>query len=347
MENNNQILKLKNRFFVLLLLVYGFTKLNAATCVSVSNGDWNTAATWSCGHVPACGDSIVVLAVHTVTITNQQNYSGCNTTTGYLKITIYGKLQFQTGSKLTMPCNSRIYIMPGGDIEPGNGGGSSNYIEICNDKLWSAANGPLAGPSCLPSSQPGCGQVLPIELVDFGATLKEQSVEITWSTASEKNNSHFEVERSQDANNYAQVAKIPSKAVGGNSSQPLNYEAADNDPLSNTSYYRLKQVDLDGIPFFSKIVSVNVAKAKNLRFMVYPNPNNGEFTVDISGLDNNHEVLIGLRDANGQVVYESSFYLQEVSARLQIIPSSRLPKGVYTCTLVLEEIEYSVKVVIT
>jgi hypothetical protein len=237
--------------------------------------------------------------------------------------------------------------MAGGAIEPGNGGGSSNYIEICNDKLWTAADGPYSGPSCMPASQPGCGQVLPIELTNFAATLKGQAIEVLWSTASEKNCSHFEVERSQDALDFKTIHKVPTQAFNGNSTTPLNYQVTDESPLSNTSYYRLKQLDINQTPSYSKIVSVSVSKAKNIRFLVYPNPNNGEFTVDISGLENNHHVMVALRNESGHLVYESSFYLQEISTKLQIVPQSKLARGVYTCTLVLEEIEYSVKVVIS
>ena len=56
-----------------LLLVLSFLfcsiSLKSALCVALGNGDWNTAANWSCGAKPACGDSVVIPASITITIT--------------------------------------------------------------------------------------------------------------------------------------------------------------------------------------------------------------------------------------------------------------------------------------
>lgn len=337
------------KFSLVILFFFVLNSLNAAVKTATVNGSWTTGSTWNGNTIPACGDSVRIPSGITVTITADADYTACSATTGYLKIAIYGCLKFVNGNRLKLPCNSRIWVMPGpptGSIVPGVGGGSSTFIELCADKVWTAADGTFTA-GCLPPGQPGCSQVLPIELTNFSATLKGQSVELLWSTASEKNNSHFEIERSENAYSFKTIQNVPSKASGGYSSAPLSYIAMDNDPPGNTSYYRLKQVDIDNTGFYSKIVSVNVAKAKNLRFLVYPNPNSGEFTVDISGLENNHHVIVALRNSSGGLVYQSSFFLQEVSSKLQIIPQSQLPKGVYTCTLILEEIEYSVKVVVS
>ncbi|MBA3663873.1 MAG: T9SS type A sorting domain-containing protein [Bacteroidetes bacterium] len=338
---------MKTLFFALFFFV--LFNANSLTRTAVANGAWGTNTTWSGSTVPACGDSIVIPASITVTITADADYTACNPTTQYLKITIFGCLKFVNGNRLKLPCNSRIYVMPGpptGSIVPGVGGGSSTFIELCNSNVWTAAMGTFTG-GCLPPGLPGCSAVLPITLLDFSATLKENKMDLLWSTATEKNNSHFEVERAPDAIAFVPIQTIPSKAPNGNSSIKLDYTATDEDPINNVSYYRLKQVDYDLTPSYSKIVSVNVAKAKNIKFLVYPNPNNGEFTVDISGLENNHQILVDLKNLRGVTVYESSFYLQEVSNKIQIIPSSKLPKGIYTCTFTIEEIQYSVKVVVS
>lgn len=84
-----------------------------------------------------------------------------------------------------------------------------------------------------------------------------------------------------------------------------------------------------------------------IKFTVFPNPNSGEFTVDISGLENNHDVRITLRDEKGSNVYESFFNVQdESSIQRKIVPESRLTNGLYFCTLMVEGVEQTVKVVI-
>lgn len=337
MKNINHTLRI---FFFLLFL----SNLKGATCISTGNGAWNNAASWSCGAVPGCGDSIVIQAGHTITITAQQDYTGCGA--AYLKITIYGTLKFNNGNKLKLPCDSRLYIMSGGKIEPGSGGGNSNYIEICNDAVWTAADGTYTGPGCMPSTLPGCGVVLPVELTYFkGAVCNTDEVCLEWETASEKNNDYFEIQRSGDASAFKKIAALNSKAPGGQSAVKLSYEIIDNDVLHGLSYYRLKQVDKDFSFSYSKVIAVNIITEK-VKFIIYPNPNSGEFTADISGLENNHEIKVVLRSLNGVLLFESSFFTKDQHTNIQIIPENKLHSGVYICSLYIEEIEYKVKVVV-
>jgi len=334
------------KHLIVICIIFSSTyKLSAVLCVSIGNGDWNTPANWSCGAVPGCGDSIVIKAGTTVSITTQQDYTGCGT--GPV-ISIYGTLYFQTGNKLRLPCDSRIYIFPGGSIQPGGGGGNSNFIEICSDIVWNAAAGTLTGPSCLPTSLPACGAVLPVELINFSGEAKDGYVDLKWATVTEHNNSHFEIERSVDASLFKKISAVNSKSPSGNSNGLLHYSEMDNAPEDNISYYRLRQVDKDNSFAYSGIISVNYIKAKNVKFTVYPNPNKGEFTADISGIENNHEIQISLKDQNGRLVYNSTFFIQdEASKKLNIVPESKLPNGLYICTLTLEGIDYNVKVIVS
>lgn len=338
----------KNKGLKVLLTVcivlFNVLNSKAVLCVALANGDWNTGSNWSCGTKPACGDSIVIPAGITVTITSQQDYTACGSGPD---IVIYGVLKFDNGNKLQLPCSSQIYIMPGGSVQPGTGGGNSNNIEICNDILWQAGDGTLTGPSCLPPSSFCSGVVLPVELVSFTGEAKDGYISLDWITATERKSSYFDVERSTDASSFIKIVRVASKATYGNSTSMLRYNTTDNAPENNISYYRLKQVDLDNTFEYSGIISVNYIKAKNIKFIVYPNPNKGEFTADISGIENNHEVTISLRDEKGRMVYNSSFYIQDQSSsKLNIIPESHLVNGIYVCTLTLEGIEFNVKVVV-
>lgn len=340
------MLKFKGCHYYVLFLLFFVFQQKAATCIALANGDWATATNWSCGHVPTCGDSVVIPAGRTVTITSQQNNSACGAP---MQLTIYGTLKFNTGSKLQMACGSAIYIMSGGSIQPGTGGGNANYVQICGVTYWNASMGTIAGPQCLPATAPNCSAALPIELISFTASVcVNEKVCLKWATATEKNNSYFDVQRSLNASDFETLLYVNSKSVNGNSSSTLNYEAIDENPISGVSYYRLKQVDKDMTFHNSSIISVNNVIEKNIRFIIYPNPNLGEFSADISGLQNNHLITLILRDLKGVSVYETTFYTkEEANTILKIVPKTKLPEGTYICSLYLEEIEYQVKVLVT
>ena len=65
---------------------------------------------------------------------------------------------------------------------------------------------------------------LPVELTNFNGTIKNNQLELTWQTLSEKNNSKFIVEASTNGvDGWAKIGEVQSKATNGNSSNKLDY----------------------------------------------------------------------------------------------------------------------------
>lgn len=83
---------------------------------------------------------------------------------------------------------------------------------------------------------------LPVELTLFDATAYPMWNVIKWNTASENNSSHFDLETSEDGENWR---KIITKEAAGNSTEEIKYSHIDYN-LSVLSYYRLQQYDIDG-----------------------------------------------------------------------------------------------------
>jgi hypothetical protein len=133
---------------------------------------------------------------------------------------------------------------------------------------------------------------LRIELLSFVAEKKEKSVKLDWTTATEFNNDYFELEKSTDAINFQAFAKIKG---AGFSNQLVNYSHEDLHPLTGTSYYRLKQVDFDGSFTYSSIRVVHLST--NIKFSIYPNPNQGTFTIQTS-----KDGVFELSDVTGKVI---------------------------------------------
>ena len=83
---------------------------------------------------------------------------------------------------------------------------------------------------------------LPVELTQFDGLPYQQWNVIKWSTDSEQNSSHFDLESSVDGENWRKITTIPS---AGNSTEELKYSYIDYN-LNELTYYRLQQFDIDG-----------------------------------------------------------------------------------------------------
>jgi hypothetical protein len=98
-------------------------------------------------------------------------------------------------------------------------------------------------------------KITPVELTVFEGQKRSNAVDLWWETASEKNNSGFNVERRVNGDQtWADLGFIGSKAgANGNSTQDLNYNYTDKNVTMGSTYeYRLRQVDLDGSATYSQ-----------------------------------------------------------------------------------------------
>ncbi len=81
---------------------------------------------------------------------------------------------------------------------------------------------------------------VPVELTSFTANIFEKSVLLNWSTATETNNSGFEVQRKSDLEEWEAIGFVSGS---GTTTETRNYSYSD-DLLSEGIYsYRLKQID--------------------------------------------------------------------------------------------------------
>lgn len=93
--------------------------------------------------------------------------------------------------------------------------------------------------------------VLPVKWLSYAVTQESSGNTITWATTSETNNSHFEVERSNDAQAWDWIATVASK---GNGNLVQKYAYTDEDLPAGECFYRIKQVDFDGKYDYSKVL---------------------------------------------------------------------------------------------
>ena len=142
---------------------------------------------------------------------------------------------------------------------------------------------------------------LPIEMLDFRATLKDAVVWLEWDVATEKNVSHFDIQRSVNGVTWETIAQ---KKARGSSHTPFTYAANDAFPKKGINYYRIKTIDLDATHTESKVRSIEVFKNSSKDVKVYPNPTNRE--IQIASNDALIE-NITITNAIGQTIFQKSY----------------------------------------
>ncbi len=157
---------------------------------------------------------------------------------------------------------------------------------------------------------------IPVELVNFSGKTAEKGNELTWSTASERDNKSFELERSEGGFNWQKIAQLNGK---GNANQLNNYTFLD-DNFNAISYYRLKQIDVNNAFNYSKTIALN--REKNVEINLFPNPINKELNIQINALISDFEVKI--YDVLGRVFLIKSF--NSNAAKINLVD---VPKGNY------------------
>ena len=99
---------------------------------------------------------------------------------------------------------------------------------------------------------------LPVQLIHFDAKLNNNSVQLSWQTASEVNNDFFTVLKSTNGLEFYEIQKISG---AGSSSNLNSYHYTDHQISNGISYYRLQQTDFDGkTEFFKAKCLLNLGK---------------------------------------------------------------------------------------
>jgi len=188
-----------------------------------------------------------------------------------------------------------------------------------------ASAGDLAGsggPDCtiLPSQiggTPLSTGILPVELTSFTASIgNNDKVTLEWATASEEDNSHFEIQLSSDGISWITIGQV----LGSGTSQVgKTYSFEHNTPIKGTNLYRLRQIDFGGKITFSKVVKAEfgntlVVLSVDTQQIELFAPSNGELTYSIY-------------NTNGQVVDFGREVTQKGNMSIEV--NSNLSRGIY------------------
>jgi hypothetical protein len=182
---------------------------------------------------------------------------------------------------------------------------------------------------------------LPVVLKSFTATQTAAVTVLKWSTASELNNSHFEIQRSVDGKIFNTIASIKGAR---NASKVLSYTFEDKHSVAaGIVYYRLKLVDIDGTSTYSQTLSI-ASKIRSVSLgTTLPNPFNNELTINIQ-TNMNAVATVSVIDMIGKVHYVSNEVLPVGNHQLTVATTD-MPNGIYFVRVTANGETYTQKVV--
>ncbi|MBE0569983.1 MAG: T9SS type A sorting domain-containing protein [Ignavibacteriaceae bacterium] len=172
----------------------------------------------------------------------------------------------------------------------------------------------------------------PVELVSFNATLLNNNVQLNWSTATETNNSGFEIQRKELGVRSQELEweKIGFVPGFGTTTEPKSYSFTDENVTTGMYKYRLKQIDFDGSSEFSNEIEVAVdfTPKEFVLYQNYPNPFNPNTVISYQ-LPVSGDVILKVYDVLGNEVATLVDEYKPAGMYEVEFNASALPSGVY------------------
>ncbi|QQS37526.1 MAG: T9SS type A sorting domain-containing protein [Ignavibacteriales bacterium] len=174
----------------------------------------------------------------------------------------------------------------------------------------------------------------PVELASFTLTQTKNGNTLEWLTASEINNSGFEIQRATseqnfELNNYSTIGFVKGN---GTTTNPNSYSFFD-DAHGNFSY-RLKQIDLDGKYTYSKVITVESASTVDAFELDqnFPNPFNPTTKILVN-MSMKTQASLNIYNANGEFIKNLFDGILEEGRHEFVFNAENLASGIYYYSL--------------
>lgn len=169
---------------------------------------------------------------------------------------------------------------------------------------------------------------LPVTLLNFSGTYKDNAANLNWETANQVDFDHFEIERSGTGSDFQAIGHVQAKYEGS----ALQY--AYKDDLSsaggNAFYYRLKMVDINGEFKYSNVIMIRKEQSRINGISINPNPviRNGMATVRFTSVSSS-VVDFRVLDMTGKVVLKQQNRVNDGNNSIALNSIDRLQPGIY------------------
>lgn len=322
--------------FILLALCFAGQVVAQQTITSVKSGDWREPATWDLGRVPGDNDIIVVQKGFQVQIDKPVQLK--NTT-----LRVIGDMTLARDVSLSLNSASVITVISGGSIRAKVPGDQSAILlagaaKFRGSKTFNGGWGmgvvlglAYAGSTTGNIDLNGTGFIfglLPAVWQDLKLFVTpDDHVQMVWVTSHETARRSFHVERSREGSNWDRLGTIES--AGSWSAQNI-YNFVDSRPGSGQVFYRVLEVDPDGVIKYSSIRTVRLGDWQT--FKIYPNPASGQVQVQYKKVEG--EARMTMYNMLGQAVLSQ---VLPAGSSFQTLDISGLSNGVYAIRVTHED----------
>jgi len=177
---------------------------------------------------------------------------------------------------------------------------------------------------------------LPVSFLYFKVTKNKNTALLEWTTLTETNNDYFTVEKSTDAVTYQSIGKVKGQ---GTTHLSHSYTWHDFSPAQGINYYRIKQVDYDGVCTVTPVRSI-AFENNNAFFTVIKN----EIGFVVSVQENEIISSVDLRDVCGRLIKAGKITDNKIAE----ISTLDIPAGIYFITLRTQDnAVYSQRVIVS
>lgn len=173
--------------------------------------------------------------------------------------------------------------------------------------------------------------ILPVALTSFDAKNEGEIIKLSWTTASEKNSSHFDVLKSSDGIDFQKIGEV--KAIG-EADNKTDYTFNDSNPLPGVNYYKLQQFDKDGKSAIYGPVQVTTTIEKT-DFNIYASVSKSAVELSVYSVVK-QQGKIRILNIGGQVLLEESLNLEKGYNKISL-PVNGVKTGVQIAILNAQE----------
>jgi hypothetical protein len=296
------------------LFIFSYTISNAQTNTVIdNNGKWNDNTTWSLNHQPVAGETVVVPKNYTVVVDRNINMDPSN-----IVLQVAGTLSFDVG-KLTLGSGSLLTLLSGGALTSTQGN-ASDKLEIGGVSRYSGVQGIVSGPALITMSSVS---ILPVKFIAFTVAHTNNGIEVQWTTAEEMNADKYVIERSEDGNNWKSIGYVTAV---GNSNVLNQYRYSDQAAISRITYYRVKQIDVDGHFVYTAIKAIRSGTETAIDVKMYAS--GGNIVIELPKQING-SVSVRLFSVSGQLLLQKNYN----NAAGQLILAQASYKGNYVVSV--------------